>query len=183
MDLSFWLTTASLGGLAYAAATWLNGAYIAPLMAARATKSVKSKRRISGFKKSSARSQGSEPVNVGSAQQDATPEPVQVQPSVQRSALVFSPAGENTRADSADGAFTLTSAELMQLTEAINQRREGATVEEAVCTAFGVKKGGSEGYRRAKAIWDAATAAPGAAPAGTYTPLAAPAKRRRRAAR
>jgi hypothetical protein len=67
----------------------------------------------------------------------------------------------------------------MQLTEAINQRREGATVEEAICGAFQVTKGGSEGYRRAKSIWDAATTAPGAAPTGTYEALK-PVKRRRR---
>jgi hypothetical protein len=187
MDLSFLLTTVTLVILGYAGVTWVNSAYIAPRRAAKAAApgapTVKSKRRISGFKKGSPRSPRSEPLNAGSTHQEAKQEAVHVQPSVQRSGEI-APAAPPVDAPAAAGdGFTLTATELMQLTDAIHQRREGATVEEAVCSAFGVKKGGTEGYRRAKAIWDAANTAPGAAPAGTYAPLAQPAKRRRRAAR
>jgi hypothetical protein len=181
MDLSFLLTTVTLCCLVYAGATWLNSAYIAPRRAARAATTVKSKRRIGAFKKGSGRSGRSEPLNAGSTQQDAKPERVHVQPNVQRSAELAPAAAPAAAPTVVEDGFTLTARELMQLTEAINQRREGATVEEAICGAFQVTKGGSEGYRRAKAIWDAANTAPGAAPAGTYVPLAQPAKRRRRA--
>jgi hypothetical protein len=51
-----------------------------------------------------------------------------------------------------------------------------------VCQAFGVTKGGSEGWKRAKGLFDAATLAPGAAPAGTYA-ATAPLRRSRRQVR
>jgi hypothetical protein len=181
MDLSFLLTTVTLGCLVYAGATWVNSAYIAPWRAARTPATVKNKPRLRGFKKRSGRSERSEPLNAGSGHQDAKPESVQVQPNVQRSAEIVPAAPAGATPEPAGDAFTLTGRELMQLTEAINRRREGATVEEAICGAFSVTKGGSEGYRRAKAIWDAANTVPGAAPEGTYVPLAQPAKRRRRA--
>jgi hypothetical protein len=57
-------------------------------------------------------------------------------------------------------AITLTLNELKQLTSAIEQRSKGATVEEALRVGFGVKKGGSEGYKRAKLLFDTATALP-----------------------
>jgi hypothetical protein len=183
MDLSFLLTTITLIILGYAGVTWLNSAYIAPRRAATKAAAtggaVKSKRRLSGFRKGSGRVQRSEPLNAGSTHQEAKSEPVNVQPNFYRSAEIAPAAPAGSTGDAAGDAFTLTSRELMQLTDAIHQRREGATVEEAICGAFGVTKGGSEGYRRAKAIWDAANTAPGAAPAGTYAPLVPPAKRRR----
>lgn len=79
-----------------------------------------------------------------------------------------------------EDAFTLNQKELLQLAEALSLRAEGATVEQAVSRAFGVTKGGSEGWKRAKALFDAATIVPGAAPAGTYTAPPAPPPRKRR---
>jgi hypothetical protein len=185
MDLSFLLTTVTLIILGYAGVTWLNSAYIAPRRAATKAavpvETVKSKRRLSGFRKGSGRVQRSEPLNAGSTHQEAKKEPVNVQPNVQRSAEIAPEAPPAGAISPAGDTFTLTAVELMQLTDAIHQRREGATVEEAISKSFGVTKGGSEGYRRAKAIWDAANTAPGAAPAGTYAPLVPPAKRRRAA--
>lgn len=186
MDLSFWLTTLSLAILVYAGATWMNNAYLAPRRAARANaqggEGVKKKRRLTAFKKGSPgseRSERSERSNAGSTQQNAKELPVNV-PNVQPApGAPAAPAG--ALASPSDG-FTLTSRELVQLAEALHLRREGATVEEAVCRAFGVTKGGSEGYRRAKGIFDAATALPGAAPAGAYTAPAAPVRRRRSSA-
>jgi hypothetical protein len=179
MDLSFLLTTITLCCLAYAGFTWVNSAYIAPWRSARAPATVKNKPRLKGFKKRSARSQGSEPLNAGSGQQDAKPESVHVQTSVQRSAAA-PPAGAAAAApEPAGDGFTLSPRELVQLGEALNLYREGATIEQAVCRAFGVTKGGSEGWRRAKSLFDAATVPPGAAPAGTYEALR-PVKRRRR---
>jgi hypothetical protein len=184
MDLSFWLTTITLGILAYAGFRWVNSAYIAPLRAARSGASegqtVKRKPRLKGFRQRSPRSKVQNDVNAGSGQQEAESAPVNVQLNVQRSAQIAPAPAAPGGTDSSSGAFTLTTAELVHLTEAIHLRREGATVEDAVCRAFAVTKGGSEGYRRAKAIWDAANTAPGAAPAGTYAAPTAP-KRRRRA--
>lgn len=182
MSLSDMLTTATLIILVYAGAHWLNGSYIAPRRAARAalaTQSVKKKPRKLAFK---ARSQGSNVQNAGSprsTQQDAVPPPVNV-PNVQTQ---IAPPAESAEAEvsSSDG-FTLTPRELIQLADALNRRREGATVEEAVCGAFGVKKGAGAGYVRAKALYDAATVPPGAAPEGTYV-VAAPLRRARRAHR
>lgn len=188
MDLSFWLTTLSLAVLAYAGAQWVWNSYGADWRAARgagktaeAAPSVKPKRRAPAFKARSRRSNVQNAVNAGSERQDAKQEAVNVQPNVQRSEPPAPPAGDVA---TPDGSFTLSARELVQLTEALHQRREGATVEEAVCRAFGVTKGGSEGYRRAKAIYDAATVAPGAAPAGTYAaPEKQPVRRSRAAAR
>lgn len=190
MDLSFWLTTVSLGVLGYAGLTWFNGAYLAPWRAARragrpelATPGVKRKRRIGAFSQRSVRSERSERSNAGSTRQDAKEQSVNV-PNVQQApaARAAAPAPAADVASANDG-FTLTPGELMNLAEALHLRREGATVEQAVCRAFGVSKGGSAGYVRAKAIFDAATALPGAAPAGTYAAPAGPARRRRAAAR
>jgi len=173
MDLSFWLTTLSLAILAYAGAQWLWGQYVVPRRAARAAglrperaPSVKKKRRALAFKKRSRGSERSNPANAGSERQDTAAPPVNVQPNVQRSAPPAAPAGA---AAAASGDFTLSARELAQLAEALHLRQEGATVEEALKAAFGVSKGASAGYVRAKAIWDAATVAPGAAPSGTYT--------------
>ena len=186
MDLSFWLTTLSLAALVYAAGTWAYGTYIQPARAARAAaqsaQSVKSKRRTIAFKKRSKGSnvhERSERSREGSTHQEAVQPVLNVQnvqdPPAQSSSVSNAPAGESD-------SFTLSPAELVQLSEALNLYREGATVEQAVCRAFSVTKGGSGGYKRAKAIFDAATVAPGAAPAGSYPP--APVRRVvRRAAR
>lgn len=180
MDLSFWLTTLSLAALVYAGGTWLYGTYIQPARATRqasqSTPSVKRNRRVTTFKR---RSKGSnvhernERLNEGSEHQGAKEEAVNVQsvqgPPAQSSSATAAPAEDSDN-------FTLSPRELVQLAEALNLYREGATVEAAVCRAFGVTKGGTEGYRRAKSIFDTATMAPGAAPAGTYQ---APAVQRR----
>jgi hypothetical protein len=193
--LSFGLTTITLCCLGYAVAVWVNGAYIAPARAARAAEktpdkaaSVKHKRRVQGFKPRSARSNVQNAVNAGSGHQDAVTPSVHVQPNVPRSAPL---AAEPVRiappsAPSAPNAergddFTLSPRELAQLAEALHERANGATVEEAIFTAFGMKKGASAGYIRAKALWDAATVAPGAAPEGTYA-AARPVRRARRRA-
>jgi hypothetical protein len=189
MDLSFWLTTLSLCAMAYAAAQWVNSAYIAPRRAAREAQSVKRKAPRRAFKARSKGSRVQNAPNAGSGQQEAKQPSVHVQPNVQRSAVATAepaeiapsttPAGD---APEREEGFTLTPRELLQLTEALYLRQEGATVEEALGQAFGVKKGASAGYVRAKALWDAATVAPGAAPAGTYQ-APAPLRRKRRAVR
>jgi hypothetical protein len=193
--LSFGLTTLSLGCLGYAVALWLNGAYIAPWRAARAAEktpdkatSVKSKRRVQGFKPRSARSNVQNAVNAGSGHQERVQPPVNVQRSAPRSEperaepVQIAPVAtaEPVQAERGDD-FTLSPRELAQLAEALHERANGATVEEALATAFGVKKGASAGYIRAKALWDAATVAPGAAPAGTYA-APRPVRRARRQA-
>lgn len=178
MDLSFWLTTLSLAVLAYAGWTWFSGNYIAPRRAARAAaqgESVKPSRRSLAFKQRSRRSERSNAANAGSTHQDAGSERSAVQRVQPASAAPAPPAGD---AVAAGDGFTLNPRELAQLGEALNLYREGATIEAAVSRAFGVTKGGTEGWRRAKALFDAATVAPGAAPAGTYTAPAAPARRR-----
>jgi hypothetical protein len=150
--------------LVYAGFTWLRGQL-------PRRESVSSNPRLRAFK---TRSRVQNPVNVGSRHQEAEPEPVNVH-SVQPQAAQIAanvPPGDS---------FTLSPREMVQLGEALNLYREGATVEQAVCRAFGVTKGGSEGWKRSKGLFDAATVAPGAAPANTYTAAAAP-KRRRRAA-
>lgn len=177
MDLSFWLTTVSLLILLYAGGKWIDGAYLAPR---RAAQSVKKKRRRLGFTKRSQRSERSNAVNAGSAHQDAGSERSGVQSVQPATAAIAPPAGDVA---TSDGGFTLTPRELVQLAEALHLRREGATVEQAVSQGFGVTKGGSVGYVRAKALFDAATVAPGAAPAGTYAPPARPRRRRAPAAR
>jgi len=178
MDLSFWVTTLSLAILVYAGARWLDGIYLAPRRAAGAPQSVKKKRRALGFKKRSKGSNVQNAVNAGSGQQEAKQEPVNV-PSVQNSSAPPAPAA--AAPVPAEGDFTLSPRELVQLGEALTLYREGATVEQSVCSAFGVTKGGSEGWKRAKALFDAATVAPGAAPPGTYA-APVPVRRARRRA-
>lgn len=51
-------------------------------------------------------------------------------------------------------------AELRQLGEAIRHKVNGATKQQAVEVAFGVKKGGSEAWKRASRLFDLATAPP-----------------------
>jgi hypothetical protein len=193
MDLSWWLTTLSLGALAYAGVTWVNRSYVAPLCAARAAQqataaaaSVKRKRHVQGFKPRSARSARSKVLNAGSGHQDAVTPSVHVQPNVQRSETRTAEPVQIAPAAPAPGAtaepsdrFTLTPREMVQLGEALNLYRDGDTIEQAVCTAFGVTKGGSEGWKRAKGLFDAATVPPGAAPERTYVAVA-PVKRSRR---
>lgn len=170
MDLSWLLTTASLLILLYAGFTWLRGQ-----MPRRESVSNSAPRRA--FKMRSQRSKRSNAVNAGSEHQDATGDgsnAQSVQPEIAPPATPAAPGAP------AGEAFTLSPRELVQLGEALTLYREGATIEQAVCRAFSVTKGGSEGWKRAKSLFDAATVPPGAAPAGTYT-AAAPLKRRRRA--
>jgi hypothetical protein len=47
--------------------------------------------------------------------------------------------------------------ELTQLARAITLKAQGATKQGAVEGGFGVKKGGTEGYRRAVELFDLAT--------------------------
>jgi hypothetical protein len=180
MDLSFLLTSGSLLTLVYAGGKWVYGTYVAPRRAAPAAQSVKGKVRLKGFKRRSRVQNVQNAVNAGSTQQDAVEPTVNVQ-NVQA-------AGQLAAAESAPGApagewFTLSPRELAQLAEALNLYRDGETVETAVSRAFNVTKGGSEGWKKAKSLFDAARAAPGAAPSGTYAPTAPVARRRRAAAR
>lgn len=103
------------------------------------------------------RSRRSNTVNAGSAQQNAAGEGSNVQ-NVQ--ALASAPDAPIAPGAPAGEGFTLSPSELQQLAEAIAARAAGATVEEALSRAFGVRKGGSAGYRRAKELFDAATKAP-----------------------
>lgn len=183
MTLSDGLIILSLGFSVYGLFRWAWSAYgpgARATAAAPAAPSVKKKRRIGAFKQRSARSNVQNAVNAGSTQQDAEQQPVNVQ-SVQTPPAEIAPLAASSLADS--DSFTLSPAELMQLAEAINLRREGATVEQAVCRAFGVTKGASAGYKRAKALFDAATALPGAAPVGAYAAPQAAKRRRRSVAR
>ena len=189
--LSFWLTTASLLALVYATGQWVYGAYIRPAQeanrAAQAPKSVKRLGNVPRFKRRSKGSnvhERSERSNEGSTHQEAKEPAVNVQnvqaPTAPAAAAPAPPV-------SSSEGFTLSPVELVQLSEALNLYREGSTVEQAVCKAFQVTKGGSEGYKRAKSIFDAATVAPGAAPAGTYAAVGVPravrpARRRARSA-
>lgn len=170
MNLSWLLTTASLLILAYAAFTWLREQL-------PRRESVKTSAPRRAFKLRSRRSVRSNAVNVGSQHQEAATEPMNVQ-NVQPTAAA--PAAQLDQVASSGDAFTLSARELVQLGEALHLRAEGATVEQAVCRAFQVTKGGSEGWKRAKALFDAATVPPGAAPAGTYAAAAVPVKRSRR---
>lgn len=178
MDLSFWLTTVSLLCGAYALAVWANGSFLEPRRVARAASGVKRRRRRFTFRRGSEGSNVQNDANAGSGHQDAGSERSAVQSVQTANAPPAAAAGD---AGQGGDGFTLTPRELAQLGEAINLRREGATVEQCLSQAFGVSKGGSEGYRRAKALWDAATVTPGAAPEGTYAPVKR--RRARRAAR
>ncbi len=85
-----------------------------------------------------------EDVNARSADQDATFS------DVQRSSVQAEPAEiDPPNAD-----------ELRRLALAIRHNAEGATKQQAIETAFGVKKGGSAAWRRASQLFDAATAPP-----------------------
>jgi len=137
-----------------------------------------SKRRRLGYKKRSAGSGVQNDTNAGSERQDAQPPVVNVQ------TVQVTPAAQSTETavqSTAPDTFALTARELAQLADAIHRRAEGSTVEAAVCGSFGVTKGASAGYVRAKAIFDAAMVVPGAAPEGTYTAPAprVPARRRK----
>jgi hypothetical protein len=178
MTLSDWLTVASLAFVVYAVGNHGWHAWIAPRLASRGGdggESVKPKRRSAAFKRRSPRSSVQNAVNAGSEHQEAVTPTVNVQNVQVAPAQLQAPAAGDV--SSSDG-FTLSSGEMVQLADALHRRREGATVEEAVSRAFGVTKGGSEGWKRAKGLFDAATALPGSAPAGTYTAPAAPARRR-----
>lgn len=185
MTLSDWLVVLSLAFGLYGFGRWLWGTYgpeERPAAAAPAGEGVKSSHNRPAFKPRSRRSNVQNATNAGSRRSDAAEPSVNVQGVQDSSTSPAAPiAGDVAPAGAAavnEGGFTLSPRELVQLAEALSLRAEGATVEQAVCRAYGVTKGGSEGYRRAKAIFDAATALPGAAPAGTYQAPAAPARRR-----
>jgi hypothetical protein len=172
MSLSDVLIAVSLLCLAYAGFSWAWAQW-----GPRRAESVKRKPRRLGFKRRSKGSNVQNPVNAGSEHQDAPAVAVNVQNVQAPAAAPAAPPGD---AGQPGEGFTLTPRELVQLAEALQLRGEGRTVEECLSQAFGVKKGGSAGYVRAKALWDAATVVPGAAPVGTYA--APPRPRRRRAA-
>jgi hypothetical protein len=109
------------------------------------------------FKRRSRRSRSSNVVNAGSGQQNAAQPPVNV---LNVQAAPAAPAAESSPGAPAGEGFTLTPRELQQLAEALAARATGSTVEEALVRGFGVKKGGSQGYRRAKELFDTATKAP-----------------------
>jgi len=111
-------------------------------------KSVKTSAPLPAYRSRSRRSSPVNGVNARSAQQDAVQAPVNVQLGVQRSAVP------------ADGALQVTPNELQQLAESLQLRARGATVQEAIEGGFGVKKGGTEGYKRAKLLFDTATQPP-----------------------
>lgn len=179
MTLSDWLIVLSLGFSAYGLMRWSWTHYGPPSRPARVAEgpqSVKPKRPTQGFKARSRRSNVQNAVNAGSEHSKAVQPVLNVQP-VEPVATQIAPAPAATAV--AEECLTLTPRELVQLAEALHERASGATVEEALGRAFGVKKGASAGYVRAKALWDAATVPPGAAPAGTYQPAPQPRKRRR----
>jgi hypothetical protein len=177
MTLSDWLTVVSLTFVVYAVGKHGFDVWIAPRLAPKGGdegESVKKKPRSAAFRKRSQRSDVQNAVNAGSGHQDATAPTVNVQNvQVAPSAQTVPPGDAGQPSD----GFTLSSGELVQLADALHRRREGATVEEAVSRAFSVTKGGSEGWKRAKALFDAATALPGSAPVGTYSAPAAPKRR------
>lgn len=176
MTLSDWLVLLSLAFVVYGVGKHGYDRLIAPRRGAKAAESVKKKPRSLAFKPRSQRSGVQNAVNEGSTHQDAPPQGSNVQPVQASPALLQKPIAPHA---SSSDVFTLTPRELVQLAEALHERAAGATVEAAVSKAFNVTKGGSEGWKRAKALYDAATVAPGAAPAGTYSAPAAPARRRR----
>lgn len=163
MDLSFWLTTVSLGILGYAVVRWW-------LVNRRPT--VKNNPPRRAFKLRSRRSNVQNVLNAGSTHQEAKEPVLNVQPPAQAPAPPAAPAG----------AMTLTPIELTQLAEAVRRRAEGATVEEAIFAGFGAKKGASAAYVRAKELFDLATGVPPAGGAGAY-PASAPAPARKLARR
>ena len=119
--------------------------------------SVKHSAPRAAFKLRSRRSARSNTLNGGSAQQNAKQEGSNV-PNVQPPRPAGQP-GTASESSSSEG-FTLTPRELQQLAGAIAARAGGATVEEAIRTGFGAKKGASKDYVRAKELFDAATKAP-----------------------
>jgi hypothetical protein len=147
MDLSWLLTTASLLVLVYAVFVWLRGQL-------PQRESVKTSAPRRSYKR---RSAGSNVLNAGSGHQERVRLPVNVQPNVQGSG----PLGTHDTEDTAAGdSLLIQPNELHQLAEALKLRSKGATVEEALSGGFGVRKGGSAGYKRAKALFDAATQPP-----------------------
>lgn len=120
-------------------------------------KPVKSSPPLPPYRARSRRSAGSNVVNAGSAQQSAPGEGSNVQNVQPVATAIVAAVGTDS---SSSEQFTLTPRELQQLAETIAARAAGATVEEALARGFGVKKGGSAGYTRAKRLFDAATKAP-----------------------
>lgn len=182
MTLSDWLIVLSLGFSAYGLMRWSwthYGPPSRPQRVAEGPQSVKPKRSAPAFKARSRRSNVQNAPNAGSGHTEAVQPVVNVQPSAAAPTQIAPPLAP---AAPGDDHLTLTPRELAQLAEALHERAGGATVEEALKRAFGVSKGASAGYVRAKALWDAATVPPGAAPAGTYQPAPEPRKRRRVAA-
>lgn len=170
MDLSFWLTTLSLGILFYAAGRWW-------WTNRRPAESVKNKPPRRAFKLRSRRSNVQNVVNAGSGQQEAEKPPVNVQPNAP---LEQPPAPAIVPPAAPAGGLVITPIELTQLAEAVRVRAEGATVEEAILAGFGAKKGASAAYVRAKELFDAATGLPPATGGAGAYPKAPPARQRAR---
>lgn len=184
MTLSDWLIILSLGFAFYGVAKWGWDTYgppsrptTTPAPPAPGAGGAGSSRRRTAFKPRSVRSERSNVVNAGSGHQDARSASVNVHANVQPERASAPPEPPPV---AADGAFTLSQRELIQLAEALHLRSEGSTVEQAVSRAFGVSKGGSEGWKRAKGLFDAATIVPGAAPSGTYAAPTPPPRKRRK---
>jgi hypothetical protein len=148
------LALITLAALAYFVA-WED--YIKPWLVLDKPRRVKSLPPLPVYRARSARSARSNALNAGSAQQGATFGGSNVQPNVQGSGPSSAPAG---LLDVAPGALAITTNELQQLADALILRAKGATVEEAIHGAFGVRKGGGAGYKRAKELFDTATKAP-----------------------
>lgn len=152
MDTFLGLLTLALLGYFIIWEDWLR-----PLLGLDKPKSVKTSAPLPAYRTRSRRSTPVNGVNARSAQQDAVQPPVNVQPNVQRSAVATA---QIAPVVPIDGALQVTPNELQQLAESLQLRAKGATVQEAIEGGFGVKKGGTEGYKRAKHLFDTATQPP-----------------------
>lgn len=148
------LAIITLAALAYFVA-WED--HIKPWLGLDKPQRVKSLPPLPAYKSRSRRSRGSEPANVGSVHQSAKIWPQNVPANVPGS-----PATGATipPAASASDTILITPNELQQLAEAVAARASGATIDESIYRGFGLKKGGGPGYRRARELFDLATAPP-----------------------
>ncbi len=137
--LDFWISMLVLGALAY----YTISDWLFPFV----RRSVKRSRR----------SYRSNAANAGSEHQNAGSGSVNVHANVQGSPAKDPPPALSPGEPE---SLTLSQREITQLAEAISARVNGATVEEALSQGFGVKKGSSAAYKRAKALFDAAMAPP-----------------------
>jgi hypothetical protein len=131
--------------------------YLKPLLGLDRPKSVKSSPDRASIKLRSRRSRRSNGANAGSAHHSAPEAPANVPANVPRSPAHVAPGGEWPPA-AAD--VVMSRNELQQLAEAVAARAGGATIEESIYRGFGLRKGGGPGYRRARELFDLATAPP-----------------------